>query len=281
MSVGSSTTRFRTFLAATVLAVSTAACAPAAAPHPPLRTTPAYQPSLPSLALPPSFEDRLLYYNSFDGEDGKPQARSDSVEPRGELTIAADGFRGKGARTGKQGWLQLKSADFSPHLPLTVSFWWALVEDHKIDGGFGLIHLGGGRGMVSHFSRGKGGWCALERPAGILQVYYIPGIKNVNGIYDRDLMAHVDLRGGAWHHTAMVFRGASLVEVYTDGEKAWETRLVGRSFAASDKLHDLVIGTRGGAPMLLDEVVILRRALTPGDLRRYVRALRQMRAVGY
>ena len=276
MSVGSSPFGLRFLLAVALLA----GCAPAAT-RPALRTTPAREPAIPSVALPPSFEDRLLYYNSFDGAGGKPQACSDSVEPRGTLTIAANGFRGKGALTGKQGWLQLQSADFSPHLPLTVSFWWALMDDHRVEGSFGLVHLGGGRGMVSHFSRGKGEWCALERPAGILQVYYIPGVKNVNGIYDRDLMGHVDLRGGVWHHTALVFRGASLVEVYTDGEKAWETRLVGRSFEASDKLHDLVLGTRGGAPMLIDEIIVLRRALTPDDIRRYVRALRQMRAVRY
>jgi len=229
--------------------------------------------------LPPSFEDRLLYYNGFEGAEA--EVRAEQVEPKGKLEVAPDGFLGKGALTGKRGWLQLKSEHFSPHRPLTVSFWWALVEDHKVDGGFGLMHLSGGRGFVSHFSRGKGDWCALPRPAGILQVWAIPGIRNVNGIYDRDLMAHVDLRGGVWHHTALVFRGASLVEVYTDGQKAWETRLRGRPFEATDKLHDLAIGTRGGAPMLIDEVVILRRALLPDDIARYVAALRQMHAIGY
>jgi len=256
-------------------------CAHVAERRPPVLTTPACETLSPYVSLPPCFEDRLLYYNGFGQADGKAEINRLGSGPRARLAIVANGFLGKGALTGKRGWLQLKSDAFSPHLPLTVSFWWALVEDHKIDGGFGLFHLSGGRGFVSHFSRGKGTWCALERPAGILQVHSIPGIRNVNGIYDRDLMAHVDLRGGVWHHTALVFRGASLVEVYTDGEKAWETRLVGRSFEAADKLHDLVIGTRGGAPMLIDEVLILRRALLPADIARYVRALRQMRAIGY
>ena len=269
----------RSLLSLVVAVASVVGCGPVAERQPPVLTAPAYEPAVLAVGLPPAFEDRLLYYNGF--EQTEAEVRAEQVEPKGKMALAPDGFLSKGALAGKRGWLQLKSEAFSPHLPLTVSFWWALVEDHKIDGGFGLFHLGGGRGFVSHFSRGKGSWCALPRPAGILQVYNIPGIRNVNGIYARDLMAHVDLRGGVWHHTALVFRGASLVEVYTDGEKAWETRLRGRSFEATDGLHDLVIGTRGGAAMVIDEVVILRRALTPDDIARYVTALRQMRAVGY
>jgi len=177
--------------------------------------------------------------------------------------------------------LQLHSAAFSPHRPLTVAFWWALQQDPQPDTCFGLFHLAGGRRYVSHFSRGKGTWCALKRPAAILQVYNFPAIRNVNGIYDRDLRAHVALRAGAWHHTAVVFSGASLIEVYTDGLRAWSVRLRGGRFAASDGLHDLAIGNRRGIPMALDEVVVLRRALTARELGTYVAALRQMRAVRY
>ncbi len=272
----------RALMALAALVAALAGCMPAASRQPPVLTAPAYEPTVAAVGLPPAFEDRLLYYNSYDGNGAGGEVVGEGVEVRSRpIAVFGGGFRGTGAQADKQRVLQLHSEHFSPHRPLTVSFWWALAEDHKVDGGFGLVHLGGGRGFVSHFSRGKGTWCALERPAGILQVYYIPGIRNVNGIYDRDLMAHIDLRGGVWHHTALVFRGASLVEVYTDGEKAWETRLVGRSFEAADGLHDLVIGTRGGAPIVIDEVVVLRRALLPGDLARYVAALRQMRAIRY
>jgi hypothetical protein len=174
----------------------------------------------------------------------------------------------------------LRSPEFSPHRPLTVSFWWALQEDAKIDSGFNLVHLQG-RGIVSHFSRGKGEWCALQRNAAILQVYYLPGIQNVNGIYDADWAAHIELKAGAWHHTALVIHGGSLVEVYTDGKLAWSVRIDGRPFNEEDKLNDLTIGTRGAPAMAIDEVIILRRALTAEEIATYVTAVRQMREAGY
>ena len=247
----------------------------------PVATRPAYEALSPYVSLPPWLEERLVVYHGFERADGEAEVRADAVEWRGKPKRVAEGFRGRGAVTGKGGVLQLRSADFSPHRPLSVLFWWAMLEEPKPENCFGLFHLSGGRGMVSHFSRGKGGWCALQRPAAILQVYNIPGIRNVNGIYDRDLLAHVDLRAGVWHHTALVFRGASLVEVYTDGAKAWETRLRGRPFREGDGLCELVVGTRGRPGVAVDEVIVLRRALTGEVIGRYVRALRQMREIDY
>jgi len=244
-------------------------------------TAPAVTPSIASLTLPPSFEDRLLYYASFDGGDAVPDFDETNAQVVISPSVGDAGFIGGGALPEKDRLLQLRGECFSPHKPLTVSFWWALGEDERIDGSFGLCQLAGDKGFVSHFSRGKGEWCALERPVGILQVYNIPGIQNVNGIYDGDLAAHYDLRAGVWHHTAVVFRGASLVEVYTDGELAWKTRNKGRPFSADDKLHDLTIGSRWGIQTAFDEVVILRRSLTPTEIRDYVAAIGQMREVGY
>jgi len=255
-------------------------CFGAAAEPPALLTTPSYDSLTPHLSLPPAFEDRLLLYHGFGRADGQAEIRRPTVTQVGTLPVA-EGFRDQGALTGNGRLLQVRSPAFSPHGPLTVCFWWAMQEDPKPENCFGLFHLGGKRGIVSHFSRGKGQWCALKRPAAILQVYYFDGIKNVNGIYDRDLLAHVDLRAGVWHHTALVFRGASLVEVYTDGRKAWQARVRGRSFRESDGLRDITIGTRGTPPMAIDEVIVLRRALTPDDIRTYVEAIRQMREVHY
>lgn len=235
----------------------------------------------PYLNVPPFLEDRLIYYQSFDDAAGTPEVNEANAVQTGQVAAAPDGFRGACARAEKAQALQLRSEAFSPHRPLTVAFWWALGEDEQPDSVFELFHLTNGKGFVSHFSRGKGEWCALERPAAVLQVYYLPEIANVNGIYDPDLMAHLDLRAGVWHHTAVVFNGASLVEVYTDGRRAWETRLTGRPFAASDALHDLSIGGRYGLPVALDEVLILRRALSADEIATYCTALRQMREAGY
>ncbi len=234
----------------------------------------------PHLGVPPELEDRLLYYHGFEQVGGRPEISDASVAQVGNVNSVPDGMRGRGALTGKSGALQLRSPEFSPHKPLTVMFWWALAEDAKIDSGFGLVHLQG-RGIISHFSRGKGEWCALQRNAAILQVYYFPGIQNVNGIYDADWADHVELKAGVWHHTALVIQGASLVEVYTDGRLAWSVRTDGRPFNEEDKVNEVTVGTRGAPGLAIDEVLILRRALTAAQIADYVTAIRQMRQAAY
>lgn len=248
--------------------------------EPPLLTTPAQNPSVQLVSLPPTFEDRLIYYQSFDSPDGGPEINRTGSNPN-LLERKANGIRGQCALGAEDMGLHLISEAFSPHRPITVSFWWALVEDAEIDGIFGLFHLTNGRGFISHFSRGKGEWCALQRPAGVLQVYYLDGIANVNGIYESDLMAKLDLHACVWHHTAVVVRGASLTEVYTDGTKVFETRNNGREFLAKDNLHDLRLGSFWGARSFVDEVLIFQRALAPEEIAEYVTAIRQMAAVGY
>ena len=233
------------------------------------------------LSVPPFLEDRLVYYRGFERADGTPAIDALDARPTGRLAVGPGGIRGRCAASDRAQALVLRSPAFSPHRPLSVAFWWALRDEPTPETCFGLFHLSGGRGYVSHFSRGKGTWCALARPAAILQVWNFPGIRNVNGIYDRDLAAHVELRAGAWHHAAIVFRGASLVEVYTDGRRAWSARLRGRPFAESDGVCDLVVGSRRGIRMALDEVMVFRRALAAEEIRTYVAAIRQMRAVGY
>ncbi|MFP4056818.1 MAG: hypothetical protein ACLF0G_08110 [Candidatus Brocadiia bacterium] len=262
-------------------AVVAAGCGAAGEQQPPLRTAPAYESLTPYITLPPAFEGRLLYYNGFERPDGQPEIDRSEARQGGRLDLSAEGLFGRGAVTGEGKVLSLRSDAFSPHRPLTISLWWALEADLEVDQGFGLVHLGAKKGYVAHFCRGKGNWCALQRPAAVLQVYYVPGIKNVNGIYDRDLMAHLDLRRGVWHHTALVFRGGSLIEVYTDGETDWELRVRGRSFRQADGFGQLTLGTRGTPRMVIDEVLVLRQALRPADIRTYVAALRQMRQARY
>lgn len=229
-------------------------------------------------SVPPFLEDRLIYYQSF--AQAEPEINTTGAEPRRAFTPAPGGVRGACAEPTTPPPLELESERFSPHRPVTVAFWWALREEPTPETGFGLFHLSG-RGYVSHFSRGRGTWCALQRPAAILQVWNVPGVRNVNGIYDRHWASTLSLRAGVWHHAALVFRGASRVEVYTDGERAWSVRLRGRKLRQEDRLHTLVLGNRRGIPVALDEVMVLRRALTPRDIRCYVTAVRQMQAVRY
>ena len=44
---------------------------------------------------------------------------------------------------------------------------------------------------------------------------------------------------------------------------------------------DLTVGTRGTPGLLIDEVLILRRALTADEIAGYCTAIRQMREAGY
>jgi hypothetical protein len=235
-----------------------------------------------SASLPPSFEGRVIYYNSFDSEAAAPEINTANAEQRSQMTGRAPGIRGQCAVPEGDETLQLFGDAFSPHRPLTVSFWWALQQDGQPESVFTLLTLTNGRGFVQHFSRGKGDWCALQRPAAVLQVYYLPGIPNINGIYDDDLAAHLDLRAGVWHHCALVFNGASLILVYTDGREAWRVRIAGRRFREQDSLRQLILGDMwGGLGVVLDEVLILNRALTGEEIATYYIAVRQMAAVGY
>jgi hypothetical protein len=134
---------------------------------------------------------------------------------------------------------------------------------------------------VSHFSRGKGDWCALERPAGVLQVYHFNGIRDVNGIYDYDLLARLDLKAGVWHHTALTFSGGAVVNLYTDGVPTFKIHLKGHSFTEADAIHELFIGSRHGTPTWVDEAMIHQRMLTADEIGDYVRVVRQMREVCY
>jgi hypothetical protein len=232
------------------------------------------------LSLPPDWEDRVIYYQSFEHKNGQPDINAADLELMETMNTRTGGIRGRCGVPEDARSVQLRGMALSPHQPLAVSFWWALQEDADKDSGFGLFHLTNGRGFVSHFAR-SGPWCALDRPAGVLQVYYLPDIKNVNGIYDRDLMAHVELKDGVWHHTAVVINAGSFVSLYTDGEKLFEIRITGRSFRESDQLNHVILGSSGGLPVALDEIIILNRPLLDEEIASYVQAVRQMHSVNY
>lgn len=236
--------------------------------------------------VPPWFSSCLVYHSAFEDGTGLPDLDESGLvtdldfrQGGGELVPECirpldRGFVGRGLEV--RDWrapLRLRGPAVSPHRPLTLAFWWALPQDLAVDGGFQLFSLHGA-GLVSLFCRGKGEWCALQRPAGVLQVYYFQGIQNINGIYDFDLLSSLDLRRGVWHHTAVVFRRASTVQVYTDGRLVTEATLSGREFVAADNLQMLVLG----GPLWLDELMVLDRAVEGEMVADYVRGVRQARA---
>ncbi len=227
-----------------------------------VRSAPAAVGSTDSIPGPPWFQENLVYYRSFDGA-ADPVVNTDGISQaeKGASEVIGDGSFGQGRLIHS---LTLQGAVLSPHQPRTVSFWWALPKDLAIDGGFSLFGITGG-GYIGAFCRGKGEWCALQRPAGVLQVQYFPGIQNVNGIYDFDLLSHLDLHARQWHHTAEVFRQGSSVQLYTDGKRVTEVNYSGRTLTEKDQLTTLSLGTEGGNGLLIDEIAILDRAID-GDL---------------
>lgn len=223
----------------------------------------------PAEALgPPWFQQALVYYDGFDGHSvntSHMEASDASTSP------APGGLFGQGLSTLTTP-LVLRSPVLSPHRPLTLSFWWALPADLPLDGGFSLFTLTG-KGHISAFCRGKGDWCALQRPAGVAQVYDFPGLQNVNDIYDFDLRSSLDLHAGVWHHTAAVFRRAATVQVYTDGKPATEITTSGRGWMPSDDLTTLQFGGR----VVLDEVAVLDRAIDADLIADYYNGVSQLR----
>lgn len=238
----------------------------------------------PDTVLGPGwFLDCLAYYSNFESAPDEPLVKVTGIEtdlaarrgeaPGGSPVLTDAGFLGRGLEILDWGApLVLRGEGLSPHRPLTLSFWWCLPFDMTIDGGYYLFELTGA-GYIGLFSRGRGEWCALQRPAGVFQVYYFSGIQNVNGIYDFDLAAHCDLRAGVWHHSAVVFRRARTAQVYTDGEMVFEVTVEGRAFSEEDNLRNLALG----GPLVLDELAVLDRAVEADMIADYWRGMTQLR----
>ncbi len=235
--------------------------------------------------VPPWLVDCVIYHNACDDRPETPDvniapigtvpgAHRGQVEvTRGPIITTQSAFIGKSVHV--QDWrapLMLRSPVLSPHRPLTLAFWWALPADLKLEGGYSLFELTGA-GYIGLFCRGKGQWCALQRPAGVFQVYYFDGIQSVNGIYDYDILAHMDLRAGVWHHSAVVFRQATTAQVYTDGKPVFEVTIKGREFSEKDGLISLALG----GPLYLDEIMVLDRAIDGDMIADYVRGVARLR----
>lgn len=233
----------------------------------------------PPVLVPPWFQDSLIYHNSFEQAGALPETNTASIQMLdGSATNPMPhGLFGHGLRLEANQSFKLHSPVFSPHQPFTISFWWALGEDAKIDTGFNLFGLNG-NGYIGHFVRGKGDWCALQRPTGVFQVYNFHGIQNTNLLYDYNLAASVNLKAGVWHHTAAVFRAASIVEIYTDGKKVTDIQIEGRLFRPEDNIQQLECGPLGNGGTL-DEFIILDRAVSAESIARYYSVISQMRAL--
>jgi hypothetical protein len=222
-----------------------------------------------SALIPSEWTSSLIYYQSFDTPDGAPDVNTANLQIVENLAVSEGGMLHDCGAPGSdpnrpQRFVLLKASDaaLSPVHPLTVSFWWTFPSDLQVNGGCGLLSLNG-RGYISDFMRG-GPWCGLTDSAAAVQVYDLPGIANVNGVYDTHIRDTVG-KAGVWHHTALVVSAASLVTVYCDGKQVFQTRTTGRGFQPGDGFDSLQIG--GG--VLVDDIAILNRQLSAQNIDDY------------
>lgn len=207
--------------------------------------------------VPPAWEPLVIRHESFDSDSG---ATNSAV------------FCG-GLRVGAWTW---NDPAVSPHVPRTFSFWWAFRDDQPDTAGVNWLRIQGpGRGFLGFFSRGKGKWCALQEPAGVLQVWYVDGVPGVS-VLDRRFSRHCRFKAGVWHHTAVVVSGGRRVRVYVDGQLWREALLKGRGLRAEHALHALTVGPIYGDPgrLMIDEVLVLNRALAADSIRTYYLSMR-------
>ncbi len=228
------------------------------------------------LSLPPGPEGRIIYYRSFERE--KANINIAGLKETFSALPVAEGTRGRAAQAAKGP--ALDSPALFPHRLLTVSFWWALRAEPDKKSGFGLLRLSNGKGFISHSVR-SGLWCGLARSAGAVQVYYLPVIQNINGIYDRDILASLRLGAGEWPHTAVALAAASKAAIYMDRRKVLKARITGRFLGVPGGLTHLTIGSPGSLPVALDEATILNRPLSDDEIATYTLAIRQMHRIKY
>lgn len=231
--------------------------------------------------LPEGFEKLLIYYNNFEGENGKAMYNPFKINEIFNKVKSSEGFFGKGYISEVPmfagGGLTLKSSILSPHKSLTISIWWALKDTHIPGHGFQIFSFNG-KGFISNFVRGGGGdtWCALLKPAGVFQVYYFPSLQNINGIYDFDIMRTLNLQGGVWHNTVVTFSCGREITLYQDGKKVGRWVLT-RTLKEEDGIYTLSIAC--GEPLIFDEILIIRGIMREDDVERYYNILKELRKI--
>ncbi len=225
-----------------------------------------------SYSLPPFLEEHVVYFNSFSKEDGRAEINTASAEQDQPVSITRDGFTASSLGISPQKKFLITSRHFSPHRPLTLSFWWAVEEELAKNAGGGFVAFtGAGRRYISNFCRG-GPWCGLDDTAFCFQAYNFPGIQNVHSTFDRNFRQHYPVGGGIWHHTVLTFTMGSQITLYVDGSLAAQYTLKGGTFKAADKVHSIRFG---GFPsrLFLDDIMVLNTALDRTAVQAYYRAL--------
>ena len=233
--------------------------------------------------LPPEWREHVIVRQSFDaGEEARPDVVEIGLEaqPVPEKRLTDRGLSGRGYRAADGHPYRLAHEDLSLHQPLTVSMWWTLDEEPKIDGAFSLLRVhGANRAMVLVFSKGRGKWKNLKHPVGAFQILNVPNVRNVSMLWAGDLLEAYDLAPGRWHHAALVVRsGGREVELFIDGESQHRATLIGGRIEEEHELHEWLFGNRykGELAVRLDELILLDRALDAESISTYYKGTRAL-----
>ena len=235
------------------------------------------------LYLPPSFADRVVFYQAFERGDGRPEINRIGAQLVGTRATVPDGFAGNGCRSARpsagEAPLEVRAAALSPSRPLTVMRTWRLDAPMTETSSFQLIALLG-RGHVSCFVHGAGEWCALHRPTMFVQIDSFPKIANVNQAVRDDAY----FKPGEWHHVAVTIANASDVRFYLDGQPLVTAQAKGRPFGPDDV--DAVqpssdSGAAADPPMTTDDLTVVGRVLSPAEIDQYWRSAVSLRRMGY
>jgi len=235
-----------------------------------------------SFGAVPGFEtysENVIYYNPCDGVHGSEVNSCEAIESElvpNSIKIVDTGLFGCALDlTGNPfaGALTLRSTAFSPHAPLTISFWWTLPKDLSENESFGLASLRNSDGGVILLLARGGPWSGLRETGGVAQIQRFADISDVSKVYDEHLAETLSLKAGKWHHTVMVFTLGSRLQIYTDGELSTEVTITGRDFKAEDNINTIHFGSG----IQIDEIVILDKALDADSIQGYFKKITALR----
>ena len=231
------------------------------------------------LYLPPSWADRVVFYQGFDEALDRAEIDGIAAKVTAAPTAGVAGLGGLGCAgglgaDGKKGY-EITSEGLSPHRPLTMMCWVRLDAEPAETTWYNLLRLWQGNTYITHFVAGKGEWCALQRPTCIYQVVNFPGIP----LYSNSWGGKPTWQPGEWHHVAMTVVSGSKVRFYRDGVMTEDILVKTRPFREGE-VKTATFGD-GGLAMTIDEVIVADRALTDGELADYVRDTRLLHEIRY
>jgi len=231
--------------------------------------------------IPPDLERSVVFYHSFEDGITTPELDAVGAKLKSPKKLADDGLTGRAmkihSREEAKSEFQVRTDALSIHRNVTVSMWWRLDEELKAESCYALMALRG-KGYISSFVRGKGGWCALKRPTFVFQCYNFPDVSNANNVWTGSAW----VKPGEWHHLAMTVSLGSEVCVYWDGALRVRHSIKGRAFRADDKVSTAAFGpTWLYHPMTIDDIMICNRALTADEIKDYVEAVKRLHEIDF